>query len=125
MHQLDAFAAVPPETHSPRQSRLRRDLGITRAQLKAERESPKWTDIAAEYLRGYATRIASGQPFLIEDAIEASYGKVPSVANRRAWGAAVQAAARREWIVKVATAPARSSNGSPKCTWCAPPAVLA
>lgn len=121
MHQLDAFAAVPPETHSPRQSRLRRELGITRAQLKAERSSPKWTDTAAEYLRGYATRIAVGQPFLIEDAIEASYGKAPSVANRRAWGAAVQAAARREWIEKDGFGPARSSNGSPKPRWRAVP----
>lgn len=117
MHQLDAFASVDPQTHARRASRARRELGITRAQLKAERKSPKWTESAAEYLRDYATRIAAGQPFLVEDAIESSYGKVEAVENRRAWGAAVRAAARHGWIEKVGSAPARSSNHSLKVTW--------
>ncbi len=117
MHQLDAFASVDPSTQTHKAARVRRDLGMTRAQLAVERRAPKWTDQAAEYLRSYADRIAAGQAFLVEDAIEASYGKVEAVENRRAWGAAVQAAARRGWIEKAGSAPARSSNLAPKFTW--------
>jgi hypothetical protein len=95
----------------------RRDLGIARAQQRAEREHEGWTDLAAEYLRDYSTRVAHGQPFLLEDARDASYGRVVRPSNDKAWGAAVQRAAKRGWLAKAGYAPARSSNGSPKCTW--------
>ena len=118
MHQLDAFAAVDPQTHTHKAARIRRDLGITRSQLGAEIRSPKWTEVAAEYLRDYARTVAAGQPFLIEHAIEASYARVPPAKDGRAWGAATTAAARREWIEKTGNvASARSSNLSPKPLW--------
>lgn len=93
----------------------RRDLGIARARQRAEREcGDTWTRKAAEYLRDYARR-AFGQPFLLEDAREVS--RLPKPTNAKAWGAAVQLACRQRWIEKAGYAPARSSNGSPKCVW--------
>lgn len=99
----------------------RRDLGIARAKQKAEREYDGWTLAAAEYLRDYAGR-TFGEPFLLEDAREASRFRVAQPTNQKAWGAAVQLAHRQGWIQKAGYAPARSSNGSPKCLWRAPPA---
>ncbi len=107
MMQPDLFAAHAAD---------RRDLGIARAQRRAEREcGPTWTDAAAEYLAGYA-RGTFGQPFLIEDAIVGCPLQKPS--NPRAWGAAVQKAARAGWIVKTGgSAPARTSNCGLKALW--------
>lgn len=93
----------------------RRDAGIERA---ARRATPEWVRTSAEYLRWYATRVAHGQPFLLEDAREvSSIHGIEHPANERAWGAAVRHAAACGWIVKNGYAPARSSNGSPKCLW--------
>jgi len=92
----------------------RRDDGIRRAKEHAESDAPGWTEAAAAYLREYA-RQTCGEPFLVENAIEVYRGARP--ANKRAWGAATQLAARRGWIVKAGYALARSSNQSPKCTW--------
>lgn len=97
--------------------RDRRDLGIARAQQKAEREcGDDWTRKTAEYLRDYARR-TSGQPFMLEDARKASIGHVPVPTNAKAWGPAAQRAAREKWIRKVGYASARSSNLSPKVLW--------
>lgn len=95
---------------------VRRDLGIARAKQRAEREYDGWTLAAAEYLRDYAKR-AVGQPFLLEDAREASRFRLAQPTNGKAWGASVQLACRQKWIEKAGYAPARSSNGSPKCLW--------
>ena len=92
----------------------RRDLGIARAELGA---GTHWTEAAAAYLREYATHHTFGQPFLIEDAAEVYEGPRPR--NAKAWGAATQLAARRGWISKAGSAPARSSNLSLKYTWIA------
>lgn len=93
----------------------RRDAGIRRAQEHAESDQPGWTETAAEYLRFYAEHRTFGQPFLIEDAASVYTGARP--ANGKAWGAAVQMAARRGWISKAGAAPARSSNLSLKHLW--------
>lgn len=95
----------------------RRDLGIARARQRAEREcGDQWTHDAAVYLRDYA-RHTFGEPFLLEDAREASRPRLTQPQNGKAWGAAVQLACRQGWIQKAGYAPARSSNGSPKCLW--------
>ena len=108
---------TPPVSGSDFSYKARRDDGISRAQAHAETDVPDWTDIAARYVADYAVRVAQGQPFLMEDAREASIGRVPSPDEPRAWGAVGPYAARKGWIEKVAYAPARSSNGSPKWTW--------
>lgn len=95
----------------------RRDGGIRRAYDHAEAGEPGWTERAALYLRDYATRVAHGQPFLAEDAREASGARINQPDSNKAWGKAVQVAARRGWIMKAGYAPARSSNGAPKCAW--------
>jgi hypothetical protein len=96
----------------------RRDLGIARAERRARREcGDEWTLSAATYLALYARNTAVGQPFLLEDAREASAGKVTAPTNAKAWGAAVQFAVRSGWLQKAGYAPARSSNGSPKVLW--------
>lgn len=122
--QPDLFSSAPLLTAAPHPVKgpdfyykRRRDDGIRRAQDHAEADCPDWTEIAACYVADYAIRIAQGQPFLMEDAREASVGRVPPPDEPRAWGAVGPYAARKNWIVKVAYAPARSSNGSPKWTW--------
>lgn len=95
----------------------RRDDGMARAQDHAEEDVPGWTEAAAAFLRKFARDTAVGQPFMVEDARECSLGYVPEPDNGKAWGGAVQLAARRGWIVKAGYAAARSSNGSPKCQW--------
>ncbi|HRC61612.1 MAG TPA: hypothetical protein PLX85_00125 [Dehalococcoidia bacterium] len=124
MLQLDAFG--PPPTPRRREARLKRDLGMIRAELSQERASHDWNLQAAMYLREYARRIAQGQPFKIEDAREASASRVPVPKNQKSWGPAVMFAARQKWI-KRAEGPdgrpmydrARSSNLSPKPLWVA------
>lgn len=98
-----------PEVHA------RRDLGIERSTRRCE---PDWTREAAGYLRWYAQEVARGQPFLLEDAREVcgAHG-VRTPPNERAWGAAVRYAVHQRWLTKAGYAPARSSNGSPKCLW--------
>lgn len=96
--------------------KARRDAGIARAREHAEADVPDWTETAAAYLRKFARDTAVGQPFMVEDASECSLGYVPEPDNGKAWGGAVQLAARRGWLRKAGYASARSSNGSPKCT---------
>lgn len=123
--QQDLFGPPPRSTARPPSRtaavgpswRERRDDGIRRAHEHAEADEPGWTERAALYLRDYAARVAHGQPFLLEDAREASGARVSAPANPKAWGRAVQVAARRGWLVREGYAPARSSNGSPKCAW--------
>jgi hypothetical protein len=116
VNQIDLFCAPARDALAT----ARRDLGIARAQRRAEREAgDDWTETAAAYLADYAHRVAGGQPFLIEDARDAAGARVPRVENGRAWGGAVRAAARRKWLVRAGYAPARSSNHSPKCLWIA------
>ena len=67
---LDAFDTPPSFTATRRESELRRDLGIARAELRQERLDPDWTAAAAGFLRDFAKDTALGQPFLIEDARE-------------------------------------------------------
>lgn len=124
MNQPDLFGPAPCLTAGPPtrsgagpSHKARRDDGMARAQAHAEADVPDWTEIAARYVSDYAIRIAHGQPFLMEDAREASIGRVPVPDEPRAWGAVGPYAARKGWIEKVAYAPARSSNGSPKWTW--------
>lgn len=96
----------------------RRDLGIQRSQQRAERElGSDWTDRAAVYLNWYASSVANGQPFLIEDARGIAASKIPEPSNSKAWGSAVRLAARKGFIVGCGWAPTRCSNGNPRCLW--------
>lgn len=99
----------------------RRGLGMARAQRRTERECGEdWTERAAQHLREFARRIAVGQPFLIEDARAAAPRSLGEPSNGKAWGPAVQRARKAGYIKGAGFAPARSSNGSPKCLWTAP-----
>ena len=124
--QFDWLIGHEPSVTAEHQRRLtasenRRDLGILRAQNKAHSEcGEEWTAHAATFIYHYASEVAKGQPFLLEDAREIAHRppyNVPEQSNARAWGGAIQYAARKGWIKKSGYAPARSSNLSPKCLW--------
>jgi hypothetical protein len=94
----------------------RRDLGIERAEGKALRElGAEWTERAARFLSLYANGVE--HPFMLEDARVSAPDTVGAPSNPKAWGAAVQYAAKRGWIRRIGYSPAKSSNGSPKCLW--------
>jgi hypothetical protein len=94
----------------------RRDLGIARAEGKAQRElGDAWTENAARFLLQFAAFF--GRPFLLEDARDSAPAGLGQPTNPKAWGAAVRYAAKRGWIKRVGYSPAKSSNGSPKCLW--------
>jgi len=107
------------ESAAGESARLRADVGIERAAGKAERELGfEWVTLAAEFLSWFATSVAKGQPFKIEDARAAAAGRgIGTPANGRAWGAAVRRAVAGGFIVRDVPAPAHSSNGALKWQW--------
>jgi hypothetical protein len=127
--QGDLFVAVgDPPSSSPFSgdkspaaaiSRTRADLGIERAAGKAERALGfDWVTLAAEFLSWFASDVARGEPFKIEDARLVAAGRGLGIpANGRAWGAAVRRAVAQGFIVRGQPAPAHSSNGALKWQW--------
>ena len=96
----------------------RRDLGMARAQLGAERKEPGWTENAVNLLRAFADR--QDEPFLAETFVrhcEGPPGLLPAPKDGRAWGPVFQVAARRGFVVRAGYAPAVTSNLSPKPLW--------
>lgn len=69
----------------------RRDLGIMRAEAKANSDSREWSDEAYDFLVGY---IKINRRFQVEDIRFASQGLVPTPENQRAWGGVVVRAAK-------------------------------
>lgn len=96
--------------------RARRDDGIRRARAHAEEVVCDWTATALQHLRAWAPGRAA---FLAEDFRDAMAGVLPEPPDGRAWGAVFQQAAREHVVRRAGYAPAKSSNGSPKCQWVA------
>jgi hypothetical protein len=86
------------------------------AQAHADADVSEWTEMAAAFLRDYAR--SCGGTFLVEQARQASAGKIPAPDNLKAWGPAAAKAVRKGWIAKAGYGPACSSNGSPKTLFC-------
>jgi len=97
-------------------ARARRDLGLERASSHAEAETPGWNERALELLLAFVA-LRNGRPFLTEDFVEFTAGKIEPPPDPRTWGAPIQRAARARRIRRIGYAPARSSNCAPKCVW--------
>lgn len=96
----------------------RRDVGIARAEDRANRDHIQWSEEAEAAVRLYCVQHPRKQ-FLTEDvrAWAESMGLVSQPENGRAWGAVIQRCARLGLIRRVGYAPAKSSNLSPKPLW--------
>lgn len=106
MEQLDAFDDA--RALRRRAGQAARDAGIARVERRQEAADSGWTLRAAEYLRDYGSRVAQGQPFIVEEARIASASRLARPLTAKAWGPAIQLAQRRGWIEK-----ARDSSGFP------------
>ncbi len=96
----------------------RRDDGIGRATLHAERTSPEWNAKADDALRVYLDEI-NGRNFLAEEFV--AWARVcpglPMPPDGRAWGGVIRRAACGHRIEKAGAAPANTSNRSLKPLW--------
>jgi len=93
-----------------RDARARADVGMARASGKAERIESGWRELALNAVYLHALH---AQHFLAED-VDAP---IPQGADPRAFGAVMQEAKRKGWIVADGAAPANSSNRSFKVRW--------
>jgi hypothetical protein len=93
----------------------RRDLGMARAAEHADRVEPGWTETALDLLRAFL--VAHPAPFLAEEFRAWASGQLADPPDARAFGPVITAAKNRGLITCVGTAPANSSNRSPKCRW--------
>lgn len=111
--QLSIFDAITRAAQAEKQAAWgRAETGMSRAATRAEKVSPGWHEAALEAVRQFA---ASHERFLAEDVRKVC--SVPADADGRAFGAIIQGAKRRGWIVKDGAAPALSSNLSLKVLW--------
>ena len=96
----------------------KRDTGMELAEDKANRGAPFWSTRALMAIEKYCLA-HPGEKFLGEDVREWAEGKrlVSVPENEKAWGSVFRTAAQLKIIRKVGSAPARSSNMSPKCLW--------
>jgi hypothetical protein len=90
--------------------------GMVASTEHAERVITGWKDSALNFLMDYASK---NEKFLAEDvvayAIETCGVDVPP--DNRAWGGIFNAASRRNLIIGVGYAKAKTSNNSPKTLW--------
>jgi hypothetical protein len=92
--------------------------GALTAAQHADWDSMGWTQKASILFLDYARDVMLGQPFLTEDA--RAYAETKGLAlppDNRAWGFIAKAMRESGHIVFAGYAPAKSSNGSPKCQW--------
>lgn len=87
-----------PFDFNAKKSRERRDEGMYRAETKACKENPGWSEKAYEFLKGYAE---INPVFMAEDIRYASQG-LPEVRsqNQRSWGAIFARAAKNGIIYR-------------------------
>lgn len=96
---------------------LARDRGTAAGQAcvdKADRTAPGWSERAYDAIRHFAAGQAGA--FTIEMLREVVAAEIDPPHDLRAWGPITKKAMRKDVIqlVRGATAPAASSNGSPK-----------
>lgn len=95
------------------------EQGALFAAMNADKKvSGSWTQRAAELFVDYARDVAKGQPFLTEDARAwAEQSGLPPPPDGRAWGFIAKAMRENGHVIFSGYAPAKTSNGSPKCLW--------
>lgn len=109
-------------TLSIQEAQAKRDHGMSISEIKANNDSPEWSNNAVRVVRSYILsfdQVLKGEKFLIEDVREWGefHGFIEAPANGRAWGAIARRCAREGLIRQDGYLPARSSNMSPKCAW--------
>lgn len=72
-----------------------RDAGMYASELKANINTPSWSEKAYSFLLKY---IENNNEFMAEDVRNASEGKVPLPPSNRAWGAIFVKAAKNKMI---------------------------
>jgi hypothetical protein len=96
-------------------ARHRGAAGMLGAAERNERKNGGWTQVALAALCEHVRSLPAGAEFILEDVRLAIEDKVPTPTDLRAWGAVTQTAIRALKIEKTdKTAPAKSSNASPK-----------
>lgn len=103
--QLDIFSQ-PPIT-----GEMKRDIGISRAKNNAERQSPGWSETAYNFFINYAKNI--GKPFMCNDVVLASEGKIPQPPNLKAWGGVSRKVIKSGLVVCIGFA--KGSNPAHHC----------
>lgn len=84
----------------------------------ADNVEQTWSQKAGILFVDYARDVALGQPFLTEDARSwAECQGLPPPPDKRAWGFIAKAMREANHTTFAGYAPAKSSNGSPKCQW--------
>jgi hypothetical protein len=111
--QTDIFGKPPAPQEDPILLAIaRREIGMARAEKRAERTSPGWSERAANHLRAYAL---ANVDFTIEEA-RLAFAEQPT--ELRAWGPATRMAIKRKWIVRTSESrPTNSSNRSLGNVW--------
>jgi hypothetical protein len=99
------------------QARTRREVGIVRSTLGAERKHEGWADEAFAALCVYAAR--RRRPFTIEEfRLDAERDGLAAPPDGRAYGGVVVRALRHSVLKHAGWALTASSNLSPKSTYC-------
>src|SRR5574342_390022 len=96
---------------SVQQAKDKRDIGMTRATDRANREHEEWTDVAMFYLVVFSSisiSYDSKKQFLAEDVIEFCKRNRFEAPDSRDWGSVFRRAAKEGVIRKVGYAPAKS-----------------
>ena len=94
------------------------EQGALAAAQHADWDSMGWTQKASVLFLDYARDVMLGQPFLTEDARAWAESKgLPPPPDNRAWGFIAKAMRESQHIAFAGYAPAKTSNGSPKCLW--------
>jgi len=92
--------------------------GAMVAAVHADKVEESWSQKASVLFLDYARDIVKGQPFLTEDARAwAESQGLPPPPDGRAWGFVAKAMREANHVLFAGYAPAKSSNGSPKCLW--------
>lgn len=92
--------------------------GALAAAEHADWESMGWTQQASILFLDYARDVMLGQPFLTEDARAYAESRgLPPPPDNRAWGFIAKAMRESKHVIFAGYAPAKTSNGSPKCQW--------
>jgi hypothetical protein len=92
--------------------------GALNAALHADSNEAEWSIKASILFIDYARDVMKGKPFLTESAREwAEDQGLSTPPDNRAWGHVTRAMREAGHIVFDGYAPAKTSNGSPKCLW--------
>ena len=84
-----------------------RDDGMKRSTDHANRKTPKWSDVAFDFLKAY---IREHETFMAEDVRSASENVVPAPPDNRAWGSIIVRARKEKLIVANGYGKQKQSN---------------